>query len=71
MESYLNWGLYDLTSPDGMISSFELLNPQEAKVTVEISKISPVFRGFHIDPHLVSFNLKSTLAQLGLDGVGT
>ncbi len=38
--------------------------------TVRIDAISPAFVGYEIDPHLVTFNLKSTLAQLGLNGIG-
>ena len=37
---------------------------------VKINEISPAFVGYEIDPSLVYFNLKSTLAQLGINGIG-
>ena len=42
-------------------------DPVEA--TVFIQNISPLFVGFQIDPHLVIFDVKSTLAQLGINGL--
>jgi len=68
MESYLASAHYDLITPDGMIS--RILNRSETKmeVIVLIEAISPLFVGFSIDPSSVHFNIKSTLAQLGLDG---
>jgi predicted Rossmann-fold nucleotide-binding protein len=71
MESYLTSDLYDLISPDGYIAEYEKINEKEANIIVLIENISPVFKGFQIDPSLVSFNIKSTLAQIGLDGIGT
>ncbi len=65
MESYLTSDLFDLVSPDGKITSIE-----NGIATVFIENISPEFMGFRIDPKLVSFNLKSTLAQLGINGAG-
>lgn len=35
---------------------------------MEIKEISPAFIGYEIDQKLVTFNLKSTLAQLGING---
>ncbi len=70
MESYLTADLYDLVSPDGFISKYEKISSREARASVSIKHISSVFKGFEIDIPLVSFNLKSTLAQLGLNGVG-
>ena len=37
---------------------------------VKIEEISPAFVGYEIDPCLIFFNLKSTLAQLGMNGIG-
>lgn len=37
---------------------------------VRIDGISPSFVGYGLDPHLVFFNIKSTLAQLGVNGIG-
>lgn len=62
MESYLNSSHFDLTTPDGRI---EALNG--TKATVLIQNISPSFVGFDIDESAVCFNLKSTLAQIGVD----
>ncbi len=70
MDSFLVSDLYDLVSPDGLIHEYCILNPRQAEATVSIQKISPAFKGFEIDKELVSFNIKSTLAQLGLDGLG-
>jgi len=71
MQSYLDTGLYDLISPDGRITKYKKTSNRTAVATVSIEHISDVFQGFFIDRSLVSFNLKSTLAQLGLNGIGT
>ncbi len=71
MKTYLISDLYDLITPDGFISEYSQIDQRHATATVLIQKISPAFRGFEIDKDLVSFNLKSTLAQLGLDALGT
>ncbi len=71
MESYLISDLYDLVSPDGYISAITLNAPQSAEATIQIQNISPAFKGFEIEQEKVFFNLKSTLAQIGLDGVGS
>jgi predicted Rossmann-fold nucleotide-binding protein len=67
MESYLVSRHYDLITPDGKISSLKSLSPTSSQVTVTIDNISPAFVGYKIDKGLVFFNLKSTLAQLGLN----
>jgi hypothetical protein len=58
---------FDLVSPDGKI--VELLNVSARKklAVVLIEQISPEFVGYQIEPELIVFNLKSTLAQLGLN----
>jgi hypothetical protein len=61
---------YDLVSPDGVITSITPLTEKTAEAIVFIENISPRFVGFQIDPHLVFFNIKSTLAQLGVNGIG-
>ncbi|MDN3506623.1 MAG: hypothetical protein P0S96_05285 [Simkaniaceae bacterium] len=70
MESYLSFGHLDLATPDGVIA--EILDRSEDQMTalVSIEQISPSFVGFSIDQEHVEFNIKSTLAQLGLNGVG-
>ncbi len=70
MESYLSSDLYDLVSPDGKITSIVKSSEESKVVLVKITDISPAFVGFKIDAEFVEFNLKSTLAQLGLNGLG-
>jgi len=71
MESYLDPNQYDLATPDGSITHFTPINEKTAEAIVYIQNISPLFVGFKIDPQLILFNIKSTLAQLGIDGLGT
>lgn len=63
-------GHYDLVSPDGMIEELKRIDPYNAEAIVAIEDISPLFAGFRIPPQLIYFNIKSTLAQLGLEGEG-
>ena len=53
---------FDLISPDGRITSLK-----DSKATLTIEGISPFFVGFDIDQSRISFNLKSSLAQVGVD----
>lgn len=71
MESYLTFDHYDLVTPDGFISKILKTTPEQKEVIVKIDNISPAFVGFKIDRQFVSFNIKSTLAQLGINGIGT
>lgn len=71
MENFLDPEHFDLATPDGCITHLERVNRTTLSATVSIQHISPSFVGFQIDPHLVSFNIKSTLAQIGVNGVGT
>lgn len=70
MESYLYAEHYDLVTPDGVITHLENTSDKTADAVVFIKDISPAFVGFRIDPSRVFFNVKSTLAQLGVNGVG-
>lgn len=70
MEDILTPRHHDLVTPDGTITELVLLSERTAHATVLIQNISPRFVGFSIDLHLVMFNIKSTLAQLGLNGIG-
>jgi len=70
MENYLVPHHYDLVTPDGKITEIRKIDEKRSLATVKIEEISPVFIGYQIDPEQVYFNLKSTLAQLGLNGVG-
>lgn len=67
MSSYLYSGHYDLVTPDGYIGNITFINEHQADVHVIIEEISPTFLGFQIDLSRVFFNLKSTLAQIGLN----
>ncbi|NGX45109.1 MAG: hypothetical protein K940chlam2_00251 [Chlamydiae bacterium] len=68
MESYLTSDHFDLVSPDGKITAIDKEGTIERHVTVQIDDISPAFVGFKIDHEFTHFNIKSTLAQLGIDG---
>jgi predicted Rossmann-fold nucleotide-binding protein len=67
VESYISHALYDLVTPDGKLLMINRLSQEQAHAEVRIEGISPTFVGFQIDPEAVFFNLKSTLAQVGLD----
>lgn len=70
MESYLTPTHYDLVTPDGKITKLQPIDEKRCLATVKIEDISPAFIGYEIDQKLISFNLKSTLAQLGINGIG-
>lgn len=70
MESYLSNLHYDLVTPDGKITELHTIHHKRKLATVHIEGISPAFVGYQIDQQLISFNLKSTLAQLGLHATG-
>lgn len=58
---------YDLITPDGKITKVSNESPDHKTVTVLIESIHPNFVGFCIDQQYVTFNMKSTLAQLGVN----
>lgn len=60
---------HDLTSRDGKITQLKRLSDETLEAIVFIHPISPTFMGYQIDPSRVSFNLKSTLAQLGVNSI--
>jgi hypothetical protein len=70
MESYLAQGPFDLTTPDGKIIELHTIDPKRKLATVLIENIPPTFIGYQIDSKLIFFNLKSTLAQMGMNGIG-
>jgi predicted Rossmann-fold nucleotide-binding protein len=70
MTSYLYPGHYDLVTPDGKIEKIDLIDKTRAIAEVVIDKISPAFVGYVIDAAQLTFNFKSALAQLGLNGIG-
>ena len=70
MESYLTPQHYDLVTPDGYVIDIRDIDDTTRIATIKIEQISSVFVGYELDPQLVFFNIKSTLAQLGLNGIG-
>lgn len=70
IEYYLDPAHFDLVTPDGKIISLKRIDEKTLEAVVFIENISPVFVGFQIDLNLVFFNIKSTLAQVGVDGLG-
>lgn len=61
---------YDLITPDGIIVELDLVNESTLHATVEITNIPFHFIGFFCDEQYTFFNLKSTIAQLGVNGIG-
>lgn len=68
MESYITIAHYDLVSPDGYVQEIKQ-RKEKIEVLVHIEQISHHFVGFRIDKENIFFNLKSTLAQLGVDAI--
>lgn len=58
---------HDLVTPDGKIVELSPLENGVRKAKIAIENISPFFLGYSLDRDNVFFNLKSTLAQLGVD----
>lgn len=67
---FLETNQLDLVTPDGIITSLNRLDEKTSEAILFINQISPLFVGFQIDINRVFFNIKSTLAQLGVNGVG-
>lgn len=57
---------HDLVTPDGKITSLFPIDSKHSEATVLIENISPSFLGFDLEKERVFFNIKSTLAQLGI-----
>lgn len=70
MEDFLDPHQYDLVTPDGAITNLTNLDERTAEAIVFIQNISSHFVGFGIDQSSIFFNIKSTLAQLGIEGQG-
>lgn len=70
MGAYLDLKNYDLVTHDGTITNLTRTSEKTADAIVFIENITPKFVGYQIDPELIFFNIKSTIAQIGLDGVG-
>lgn len=59
---------HDAVSPDGYLcSSLQLISPGVYEGEIEIQNIPSYFLGFQLPLHCVHLNLKSSLAQLGID----
>ena len=69
MENFLDLQQYDLVTPDGSITNLTLLDAKTAEAVIFIEKISPAFVGYGIPTDRIFFNIKSTLAQLGIDAI--
>ncbi|MCB1107454.1 MAG: hypothetical protein KDK76_05085 [Chlamydiia bacterium] len=67
MRPTLSFLHHDLVTPDGKITSLLSKSDKKVDVTVQVENISPSFLGFSIDQTAIIFNLKSTLAQLGVN----
>lgn len=63
----LDFGHYDLVTPDGVITKLKKIDQRTLEVEVFIENIHFSFVGFSIDKEKILFNIKSTLAQIGVD----
>lgn len=70
IKHYLDPYHFDLVTPDGNITHLESIDSKSSMATIFIENISPIFVGFDIDQEHIFFNIKSTLAQLGINGQG-
>ncbi len=68
MESYLASTHFDLVTLDGKITQIQH-QKTESLAQIEIENISSQFVGYQIPKEQVIFNLKSTLAQIGLNAI--
>jgi predicted Rossmann-fold nucleotide-binding protein len=68
MELPINGRGYDLASPDGKLVEWVPLEGGNFRGRIEIVDISPHFVGFDLPKEKLQFNIKSTLAQLGVEG---
>ncbi len=58
---------FDLVTPDGYVENIVKKSESEVETVVLIEGISRNFVGFEIDYSKIFFNLKSTLAQIGVE----
>lgn len=70
MGNELSFLHHDLVTPDGKAISLKKIEERRYEAVIRIENISPTFLGFSIDKERVFFNIKSTLAQLGVNGKG-
>ena len=60
---------HDLISPDGRILAISRFSKNKIQAHVVFEECASNFKGFSIDKDQIFFNLKSTLAQLGIHSV--
>ncbi len=58
---------HDLVTADGRIITLKKIDEKKVEAHVYFDKISPLFVGFDLDLSQIVFNLKSTIAQLGVE----
>ncbi len=66
--TFFDYKNFDLVTPDGAITNLTRISDKKSEAIVFIEGISPNFVGFAIDKESIIFNIKSTLAQVGLNG---
>lgn len=71
MQNQFFFKYHDLITPDGFITKIEKVSDQVYQAQVHIENIPSIFVGFNLPIHLVFFNLKSALAQIGLHSITT
>ncbi len=69
MKNYLLSTHFDLTTEDGFIIDIKKIDEKKSKAVVKIKDISDAFLGFEAKKQDILFNLKSTLAQIGVDAI--
>lgn len=67
MTKDLFYPYYDLVTPDGKIKSLVQVDENNLEIVVEFENIPSSFIGYLISKEEVLFNVKSTLAQLGIN----
>lgn len=67
MHPFLHFEHFDLVTPDGYLQKIDLVDSSKAIGEVLIEKIGSHFVGYTVPEDLLFFNIKSTLAQLGLN----
>lgn len=60
---------YDLVTSDGWLTNLTRIDEKQLEAIVFIENISPHFIGYQIPPERIFFNIKSTLAQIGVDAI--
>jgi hypothetical protein len=71
MQNQFFFKYHDLITPDGFITKISKVNDQVYQAQIHIESIPSVFVGFNLPIHLIFFNLKSALAQIGLHSITT